>query len=373
MTDALRHDEVQLAVGDLLIRARGVRERVTGEVRLRRQAVLPQERDDLCAGVLRADAALGGRARDNGHANGHAAAVRHGVVTAFFDRVAERVAEVQQLAAAAVELIGRDEVALHADTRRDDVLHLRADRGRTQLGKERFAAQHGVFDDLGTAVAVFLRREGVQRVRVAEHKARLIEAADLIFAAREVHGRLAADGGIHGGQQRRRHLHERDAALVRRGGKAREVAGHAAAERDDQVAAAQAVRGQKVQQRRVGGERLAALAAGIRKRHGAKARARERRREPRGVQPRNGLPRDDGCCAARAEHLRDLRARIVEQARLHEHVIIARGGHMDGRHRPSTSSLRRRPSSSRRVSAGRSSRTIASRYSPRCAMKMSSS
>ena len=145
------------------------------------------------------------------------------------------------------------------------------------------------------------------------------------------------------------------------------------AERDDQVAAAQAVRGQKVQQRRVGGERLAVLTAGIRKRHGAKARARERRREPRGIQPRHGLPRDDGRCAARAEYLCDLRAGIIEQARLHEHIIIARGGHMDGRHRPSTSSLRRRPSSSRRVSAGRSSCTIASRYSPRCAMNMSSS
>ena len=38
---------MQLAVCDLFIRARGVRERVTGKRRLRRQAVLPQEREDL--------------------------------------------------------------------------------------------------------------------------------------------------------------------------------------------------------------------------------------------------------------------------------------------------------------------------------------
>ena len=64
--------------------------------------------------------------------------------------------------------------------------------------------------------------------------------------------------------------------------------------------------------------------------------------------------RNKGMDANFDDVLRDLRARIVEQARLHEHVIIARGGHMDGRHRPSTSSLRRRPSSRSAVSAARS-------------------
>ena len=210
--DALRHDEVQLAVGDLFIRARGVRERVTGKRRLRRQAVLPQEREDLRAGIVRADAAFGGRARDDGHADGHAAAVRHGVVAAFFDRVAERVAEVQQLAAAAVKLIGRDEVTLHADTRCDDVLHLCADRLCAQRVKKRLAAQHGVFDDLGAAVAVFLRREGAQRVgRRARGSADRSSRPDFA-AACEVHGNLAADGESTAASSVVRDSHERHAA-----------------------------------------------------------------------------------------------------------------------------------------------------------------
>ena len=196
-----------------------------------------QEREDLRAGIIRADAAFGGRARDDGHADGHAAAVRHGVVAAFFDRVAERVAEVQQLADGAVKLIGRDEVTLHADTRCDDVLHLCADRLCAQRVKKRLAAQHGVFDDLGAAVAVFLRREGAQRVRVAEHEARLIEAADLIFAACEVHGRLAADGGIHLRQKGCRNLNEARPAQIGAGRVPRDIADHAAAQRNHEILA----------------------------------------------------------------------------------------------------------------------------------------
>jgi hypothetical protein len=42
---------------------------------------------------------------------------------------------------------------------------------------------------------------------------------------------LAADRGIDLGQKRRRHLDEVDAAQQHRGGKAREIADHAAAQR----------------------------------------------------------------------------------------------------------------------------------------------
>ena len=45
---------------------------------------------------------------------------------------------------------------------------------------------------------------------------------------------LAADGAVHLRQQRRRHLHERDAAQIGRRDKSRQVADHTAAERDDE-------------------------------------------------------------------------------------------------------------------------------------------
>ena len=66
---------------------------------------------------------------------------------------------------------------------------------------------------------------------------RLVEGADQILALRRVDAGLAADGGIDLRQQRGRHLHEIDAAAQDRGGKAGEIADHAAAERDDEIVA----------------------------------------------------------------------------------------------------------------------------------------
>ena len=66
---------------------------------------------------------------------------------------------------------------------------------------------------------------------------RLMEGADQVLAVRGVDRGLAADRGIDLRQQRGRHLHVVDAAAHGRGGKAGQIADHAAAERDHQVAA----------------------------------------------------------------------------------------------------------------------------------------
>ena len=68
---------------------------------------------------------------------------------------------------------------------------------------------------------------------VGEHATRLVERADHVLAARVVDAGLAADRGVDLREQRGRHLHEVDAALVAGGGEAGHVADHAAAERDD--------------------------------------------------------------------------------------------------------------------------------------------
>ena len=107
------------------------------------------------------------------------------------------------------------------------------------------AAQHGapgeqaVLGHLGGAAAQLARRQRLERAQVGEHQARLIEGADVVLAGAEVHGDLAAHGRVDLGEQRRRHLHEADAALVGGGDEPGEVADHAAAERDQRVAAAQ--------------------------------------------------------------------------------------------------------------------------------------
>ena len=64
-----------------------------------------------------------------------------------------------------------------------------------------------------------------------------MKGADQVLAERVVDADLAADRAVHLRQQRRRHVHERDAAQEGRGGKARGVADDAAADGDDGAAA----------------------------------------------------------------------------------------------------------------------------------------
>jgi len=57
---------------------------------------------------------------------------------------------------------------------------------------------------------------------------------DQIFAGGGIHSRLAPDGAVDLGQQRRRHLHTRDPAVIDRRHKSRQVAHHPAAHRGNE-------------------------------------------------------------------------------------------------------------------------------------------
>ena len=81
---------------------------------------------------------------------------------------------------------------------------------------------------------------------------------------RMVDAGLAADRGVDLREQRRRHLHEVDAALVAGGGEAGHVADDAAAERDDAGVAVEAGGDQRVEDARDVAERLVLLAVGQR-------------------------------------------------------------------------------------------------------------
>ena len=183
-------------------------------------------------------------------------------IAALLHRVTKRVAQVQRAAAAEVVLVRADDVALHLHADLDDVLVLLTHGRFVEFFKERCIAEHRILDDLGAAAAVLLLGQRFERVGIADHDAGLIEAARLILARGQVDGGLAADGRIDRGQQRRRDLGKAHAALIRRRGKAREVAHHAAAERNDHVAAAEAVLTEEVQHIGVGREVLAPLARG---------------------------------------------------------------------------------------------------------------
>jgi hypothetical protein len=102
-----------------------------------------------------------------------------------------------------------------------------------------------VLDHLGETGAQLPLRQRRERVRVGEHELRLVERADHVLAARMVDRGLAAHRRVDLREQRRRHLDERHAALVGRGGEAGEVADHAAAERHDRGVPVAAVREQR--------------------------------------------------------------------------------------------------------------------------------
>ena len=76
-----------------------------------------------------------------------------------------------------------------------------------------------------------------------------MEDADQVLALRRVDAGLAADGAVDLSEQRGRDLHEADAAAQDAGGKAREIADHAAAERHDEIAALEADLEQALAQR----------------------------------------------------------------------------------------------------------------------------
>ena len=89
---------------------------------------------------------------------------------------------------------------------------------------------------------------------------RLVERADQVLAARVIDAGLAADGRIHLRQQRRRHLHERDAALVAGGAKPARSPTTPPPSASTAQSRAEAVGDQDIEHARSVGQRLVRLA-----------------------------------------------------------------------------------------------------------------
>ncbi len=110
-------------------------------------------------------------------------------------------------------------------------------RGAFEPGEELGVAEQAVFQDLGVAADQFAARQGVEDAQIGQHQAGLVKRSDQVLAARRVDRGLAAHRGIDLSQQGGRNLHEADAALIDGRRETGEVADHAAAEGDDQIAA----------------------------------------------------------------------------------------------------------------------------------------
>ncbi len=182
------------------------------------------------------------------------------------DGVAERVPEIQQRALARLALVAADHAGLDlagaADRARQRRRLARAQRRQVadHIVEVRGIGKQPVLEDLRQPGRQFARGQRLQHIGVRHDDARLVERPDQVLAARMIDAGLAADRRVDLREQRRRHLDDADAAHVDRRGEAREVADHAAAERDHHALAVRAVLDQRIEDARHAVPALGALA-----------------------------------------------------------------------------------------------------------------
>ena len=158
------------------------------------------------------------------HADADGFAVQPALVAADgLERVAEGVAQVQQRAAALLAFVLGDDGGLDLAAAPNRVGQRRGVEAPQVVDvaleprEERGVDDDAVLDDLGEPGSRARAAATMRSVPVsAKHRDRLVEGADHVFRARMVHGGLAADRRVDLREQRRRHLHEIDAALIAR-------------------------------------------------------------------------------------------------------------------------------------------------------------
>ena len=175
----------------------------------------------------------------------------------------------------------------------------------------------------------------------------------------QIHRGLAPHRGIHHGQQRGGYLNIGNSPLIGGGGEACQIPHHAAAQRHEEIAAGEAAVAEEIQNLSVGGKIFLLFPVGEHKMLRLKSGVLQGSFCQSAVQGKHGVVGNDGGPAAKAQfHCHG--PQPGQQTRLNDNVILAGGRDMDGGQRPSTSSFRFRPSSSRRTRPGRSLCTMAS-------------
>ena len=250
LSDAARQDEGELARLGLLVAAHVLDQpaAVPGTPIVAADAAQPHRQADRrqmlahAHGILRrAEAELGREIEGQRHAGAHRLAMQQVGAEAGLglERMAEGMAEIEQRAqVGGLALVGGHDARLGTAALLDRVGALgrvaRQHRGAVLLAPcpERRIVDQPVLRDLGIARQQLAPGQGVEHLGVGQHQPRLVEGADQVLAMARVDAGLAADRGIDLRQQGGRHLDEVDAAQQRRGGKAGEIADHAAAQRD---------------------------------------------------------------------------------------------------------------------------------------------
>ena len=174
------------------------------------------------------------------HADGDCLAVAVArVASLFLNRMGDGMTEVQDAAQAALALILTDDVCLDRAGARDHVRCRCGSEGEhivtmlLQPCEELCIRDNAVLDDLPEPRRDLARRQCPQAVEIHDDGVGLVECADEVLAERMVDGDLTSDARVHLCEEGRRQLHERHAAHVSRGNKARKITDDAAAERKD--------------------------------------------------------------------------------------------------------------------------------------------
>src|SRR5205085_93324 len=155
--------------------------------------------------------------------------------------MADRVAEVENLAQAAFAFVARHHVGFDLARARDEMCKLgyiellEAVHLAVDALKQAAVADDAVLDGFAKAGAQLALRQAGKRRRVDDDKRRLMKRADEVFTERMIDTGFTADGTVYLCQQGGGHLREAYATLVGRRRKPTDVADHAAAHRDDHI------------------------------------------------------------------------------------------------------------------------------------------
>ena len=240
------------------------------------------------------------------------------------ERVAERVAEIEQHPLAEVEFVVFNDRLFDRTAGGDDLVHMLhkrcAPRARLEQREKRLVADGRGLDDLRQPVAEGTLRQRVQERRVDEDRLRLIERTDEVFPPWKIYGDLAADRAVDLSQERRRHLHERHAAQVRRRREASEIPHNAAAEGQDKLTPLQAEVEHRFKHMRKLRKRLRLFPGRNGEQPRLKARRSERRTGARAVQGLDVRVGYDKNAPSRINGLKP-RSERIEQPGLHCDVI----------------------------------------------------
>ena len=156
------------------------------------------------------------------------------------DAVADGVTEVQCLAHAVLGLVLLHDALLEPQAAADDLADLGVDVALLKDGKQLRVGQQAGLDGFGQAVDVVAAGQGGQGVRVHDDQFGLPESTHDVLGVAQVHGGLAADGGVNHGKGGGGAVDEVDAAHIGGSCKTGQVAHHAAAHGHDQVTPAHA-------------------------------------------------------------------------------------------------------------------------------------